>query len=202
MNTLPATVAPADNFSLLAASASNIQGLRLKFRKGEYVIGKDEGTLPPGTRLEALDVQEGWTHFVDGAVVEQIMHEAGVAFPLREDLSDPDESMWPAGPGGKPADPWVLNAYLYLVEVDTRRDFTFLGSSVGSRKAVMGLARQVHNARRASPGAVPVVELATTHWVSRQYGKIASPDFRVVGWIGTASAPALPGESLDDEIPF
>jgi hypothetical protein len=64
----------------------------------------------------------------------------------------------------------------------------------------------VHNARRERPGAVPIVELATGHWVSRQYGRVLSPEFRVVGWKGpkiiSPPALALAHAEIDDEIPF
>ena len=126
-----------DGFALLAqAGGFSLPGERLKFRKDRYVIGKDGDELPLGTKLEAVDTREGWVKFVDSKLVEHVERTPGERFPEREELDDYDEQDWPTGLDGKPADPWSLNLYLYLIEPASGRDFTFITSSVGGHKAV------------------------------------------------------------------
>jgi hypothetical protein len=124
---------------LAAAGNLSFQGAKLRFKKGIYVFGKDEGELPLRTQLEAHDTSEAWVKFVNGDLVEHIMRAPGVPFPERDELGDTDKRLWPAGLDGHPADPWVQNAYLYLIETAGAREFTFIGSSFGARKAVYQL---------------------------------------------------------------
>jgi hypothetical protein len=53
---------------------------------------------------------------------------------------------------------------------------------------------------RTFPGAVPVVALAGTSFMSKKFGKVLAPLFEVVDWIGIPNIelPTLP----DDDIPF
>jgi len=201
---LPAvTSAPTDGFGMLAEAADfSIQGERLKFAKGEFVKGKQEGVLPLGTRLEAHATAEAWLKFVNNELVEQVLHKSGEQFPERQDLGDNNESEWELGLDGRPKDPWTLCAYIYFIEASGTRDFTFIGSSFGARKAVYGLARQVVLKRRSHPGAVPVIQLGVTSWMSKKFGKIAAPQFTVVGWVGVPKEQQSLVDELADNIPF
>jgi hypothetical protein len=197
----PAVTTVTDNFGMLAQTGGPaLPGERLRFKRGRYVVGKDESSLELGTRLEARDTSEAWVKFSDGRVAEQIERLPGMRFPERQELPDLDEHLWPTGLDGRPSDPWILNAYLYLIEPDGAREFTFIGGSIGGRKAVYALARQVAVKRRSHRGVIPIVELAATHWTSKAYGQIPAPSFTVVDWLGLPEGPGA--DLMDEEIPF
>jgi hypothetical protein len=207
----------SDNFALAAASANNnIVGERLRFSKGLYLIGKgDADRLPIGTQLNACDMQVAWTKFVDGRVVDQ---RVGYPVAQRDDLGDHDPQYWDAGFDGKPADPWALQNYLYLVDPEDGREFTFVTSSWGGRAEVGRLARQIYVKRQFVPGAVPIIRLEVGQRRSPKYGNVPAPRFEIVAWEGNdnnnnnnnnnnnttnngGDTRSL-GRDLDDEIPF
>lgn len=194
------TTRATDNFALAASSAqgSQITGERLRFSKGQYLIGRgDFNELPEGTELQVIDVAAAWVKFENDKVVDQ-----RVGFPMcaRDELGDTDERLWPMK-YGQPSDPWSNQRYLYLIDAESGAEYTFVTSSWGGRAAVETLVRQVYIKRAQMPGAVATVRLTVGYRRSPQYGNVPAPKFDVVGWSG--GEPARPGAvELDDEIPF
>ena len=193
-----------DNFAIAASSSqsSAISGERLRFSKGQYLIGRgDAERLDIGTELQAIDIQAAWVKFLDGKVVDQ-----RVGFPMaeRDELGDTDEDEWPMGFDGTPADPWSNQRYLYLIDPESGAEYTFITSSWGGRAAVETLARQVYVKRGSLPGAVATVRLDVGYKRSQRYGNVPAPKFEVVGWNGQAEPEPVSARvvDLDDDIPF
>jgi hypothetical protein len=55
---------------------------------------------------------------------------------VRRSLGDHDESSWPLGLNGEPADPWQLNLYVYLHSLETGETLTYSTRSWSGRKDV------------------------------------------------------------------
>jgi hypothetical protein len=200
-NTPLANIAASDNFALAAggSQSSAIVGERLRFVKGQYLVGKgDYNPLPEGTELQAVDIAAAWVKFVDDKPVD-----TRIGFPMaeRDELGDNDPEEWPFRYGA-PADPWSNQRYLYLIDPKTGADYTFVTSSWGGRDAVTKLARQIAVKRAAVPGAVATVRLEVGFKRSQQYGQVPAPRFEVVGWSGGNAPVRTVAADLDDEIPF
>jgi hypothetical protein len=65
--------------------------------------------------------------------------------------------------------------------------FAFSASSDGGRKAIATLAL---TASKRQDKALPIVKLETSSYMHRQFGKVWTPVFTIVGW--ESAPPALP----------
>jgi hypothetical protein len=79
-------------------------------------------------------------------------------------------------------------------------------TSVGGKKAVQALAVAIATqVDKDQDKPVPVVELGKEHYTHKSYGRIYTPVFKVVEWVGMdgdASEPNTEVESaFDDEAP-
>jgi hypothetical protein len=206
-------IEPSDGYEQvdLAATAGNspIVGLPVKFRKGHFPVGRDEGDLL-GAILLAHQVQVAWQKWYDMRPVGLIMQRPGEYFPPSvEKIDDPD-----GGPGE-----WQLTAFLYLRDLEYGHDYTFTASSFGGRRAVDNLVRQTRNMRYLRLGCLPVVKLVASSFRSAKYGVIDCPVFPVERWISSGdggrelleqpqpkkpnpdtSSGAQPAGSLKDEL--
>src|SRR5262245_48953245 len=79
----------------------------------------------------------------------------------------------------------AIRENLYLVDQVTGEDYTFSTSSIGGRRAVEDLCRQIRNIRTSHPRACPVVELKTEKMKTR-FGLKPKPKFQVISWVGTS----------------
>jgi hypothetical protein len=198
----------SDGFASTAGEAQGeVVGTQVKFVKGVYFAGTEE--IPAGTELVAVATSVGWIRWFDGHIIEKRMRSGNERVPARELLGDHDEKKWEKGPDGKPSDPWRLTRYLYLVEPNSAKDYTFITSSWGGHSAIRDLSRQIEIKRTHQPGANPVVALAAGFKNSAKYGRIPSPRFDVVRWVGgtTASGDGFDTEvakavDMNDQIPF
>src|SRR5262249_22936862 len=135
-------------------------------------------------------------------------------------LGDMDQSQWERDAAGKPRDPWVLQYYLALEDVETGELLTFVTGTAGGTNAIGKLCGQF--ARNAKNGR-PIIRLGASSYKHRSYGRVEVPDFPVIGWTGSALAqgavpdfPVIPGgapaqepvpalaraNEMDDDIPF
>jgi hypothetical protein len=192
-----------NSFTIAAAASPQraLVGERLRFSKGRYLIGAgDTAELAAGTVLDCLDTTILWIKFIDGKVVDQ---RIGYPVAAREELDDQDEADWPTGFDGKPADPWVLQQLLYLVDARTGAEYTFTTSSWGGRAAVDRLVHQVATKQRTHPDAMPTIKLEIGYKKSVKYGAIPAPVFTVISWSGERGDKVVPlSRELDDAIPF
>src|SRR5271166_4952467 len=83
-------------------------GRRMKFNKGEYLVGKDGDTLPIGTQLVAVMslLTLGYQYWVGNDLVDTRLglYVNGFVKPPRPTLGDTDREAWPIGLNGRPKD--------------------------------------------------------------------------------------------------
>jgi hypothetical protein len=193
-----------DGFAAVAASAASksiLIGQLVRFRKGHFPVGRDEGDLL-GATLVAHGVTRLWQKWHEGTVIEQIPYVRGQFFPEEVDEIEDD---------GEPGE-WALSSLLYLRDLDTGADFTFVTPSASGRRSVGQLSRQITNQRMMFPTVMPVVRLTAAKFRSRHFGEIDKPEFVVIGWVApdgerldTKPGPKVVStakELIDDEIPF
>ena len=132
---------------------------------------------------------------------------ADFVMPARETLGDLNESKWPEGLSGQPADSWQHQVCLVLQSPRTQELFTFATSSQTGRRAVGNLLRHYDRMRHKDPNAYPVVRLKPSGFEHKdeRVGWVSVPAFAVMSRIAKNSA-AVPDTSIDgrlnDEIPF
>ena len=174
------TVAYADPLEELAAEARNNIENALKFVKGEWTIN-DEKVTAGAEFVACVDhLVRGWIRFDDQKVAERILvrRSEKKQLPERDDLSFADESEWPRDNKGVPRDPWVKQFFIPLLSTNDGKLVTFVTGSVGGRIAVGKLCDAfLNNERRRS-----IVKLDVSSFKSKDYGKVDSPAFRVIGF--------------------
>lgn len=185
----------------------------LKFKKGDYVIGDEE--IPAGTKYIAHVNAwvKCWIKFVDGAVAERKVYcvAKGEQPPERDELDDNDESQWPPGVDGDPADPWVYQYLVPFENVETGDVVIFVTPSAGGRLAIGDLCTAWTRRTKKIPNSgQPIVKLAVGSMPTKKYGKVPRPLFEIAGWDEPSKdievMPPDDGESsgggFDDEVPF
>jgi len=198
-----------------AANPRTFVGQLLKFSKGEFLAGEDADVVPIGTRLVALmhELTVGWTKWKDNKPIEYRMGRVADAFvcPALSDLDDRDESTWEKDDEGNPRDPWQFQNILPLKVPDSDEYYTFVTSSRGGIGAIGKLSRAYSNLLKRYPDHSLVVVLATDSYQHKikSYGRIKVPTFAVVDRCpqvdidgSTPSAPPVPPDALEDEVPF
>ncbi len=182
----------------------------LKFKKGEYFIGEDK--IPLGTDFiaHAIGWTKCWIKFVNGERVQHMAYRValGEKPPQRESLDDFDESKWPEGLDGKPADPWVYQYLLPLENPANGEVVIFVTSSFGGRRAVADLcAAYARRTQKVKNAGQPIVKLAKADMPTKKFGKVPRPCFEITGWNETAGdveiiPPVSSKDEFRDEIPF
>jgi hypothetical protein len=213
MNELVVQDAKALSHFIAVATEAQAQARILKFVKGKYFVGEDE--VPIGRQYVAhvLELRRGWVKFKDGKVVDQRIGSVADGFnpPTRDELGDLDKTQWEID-GGIARDPWRLQYFLVLEDVETGELLTFVTGSHGGRTAIGRLSGQfARNVRNGSP----IVKLAASSYRHKLYGRVDVPEFTVTGWTGLAasliSGKAIAGaeligastrDDMDDDIPF
>ncbi|HEX2554221.1 MAG TPA: hypothetical protein VHL98_10995 [Microvirga sp.] len=202
-----------------STSRNRIVGDLLKFSKGEYTAGQNGDEVEEGTQLVANmdELMIGWVKWEDSKPVDMIMGRVAEGYvpPKRAELGDTDEDEWEVDQG-QPRDPWQLTNYLILKATDSDDLFTFATSSKGGLNAIGKLAGIFGKHMRQRPDQFPVIALNVDSYKhpNKAYGKIFTPKFDVVGWVGKeafvealAAADEASGEGGGEadegpEIPF
>jgi hypothetical protein len=179
---MPITDSQTDGFSVAERGGNNLLvGKIAKFTiDAKYRVDKTDH-LPDYTSLVAINVTTAWVKWQGGKPIEHRITQPGQVHPDRDDLPDQDKATWEPGLDGEPADPWRDTRYLLLIDPRTGQVYTFVTDSFGGRKAIGDLKSQIGNVRFAYPGAVPVVQLASTMWKT-PFGLKPRPEFKVIGW--------------------
>jgi hypothetical protein len=132
----------------------------------------------------------------------------GFIMPERETLGDLDQSLWEDGLDGKPADPWQHHIYLVLQKPTTQEFFTFVASTVTSRRSVGNLLRHYNRTLRMGLTDYPVIRLKVSGFNHKdeRVGWVETPAFAVVGKAPRDGSIVPPDTSLaadlDEVIPF
>src|SRR5262249_41984275 len=81
----------------------------------------------------------------------------------------------------KLGDPWHDSRYLYLLDLKTAEDYTFVTDTYGGRRALGDLANQIAKVRCAHPGAIPLISLSSEMMQTKR-GSRPKPYFKVLEW--------------------
>jgi hypothetical protein len=200
---LPARSLDSDGFAEVAASrmatTSDIAGMILKYKRDGFYT-RDDICVPLGTRLVVRAMRGPlWEKWEGGKKVDR---REGSPLPLRRELGDLDSSKWETGPNGQKKDHWQHTDYVYLINLQTGEIFTFITSTWGGSEAAKQLAVHVETVRQNVPGALPVVELATTTKKSPKWGPVPAPLFVVKGWVDCDLRPISLGDEIDDAVSY
>jgi hypothetical protein len=204
-----------DNWATVPeGTGSLLRGSMAKFKDEHFWL--DTTTDITGSTWIVTDVVTAWLKWSDNQPAEHRITQPGRRHPDSDELPDTDQDQWKPGLDGKPADPWKDTRYLYLVDGKTAAEITFVTDTVGGRRAVGDLKRQVANMRTAHPRALPVVRLDEGTMLSR-FGPKPKPTFTVVDWKRKEAPPRQVAAALahadnskrsprrddmDDAIPF
>jgi hypothetical protein len=159
-------------------AASPIRGGNWKFKDGDYYSFADQIDVD-GASFAMLDRRKGWQKLAKGCSPEYLMQEHGKPKPPQPHV---DEKDWPLDLNGKPAHPWKLTHYLYLLNVATGEISTLWTDTVGGNIAVDALTDQVSFMRQMRPNALPVIALESRDMPTRYGGTTPRPHFRLLGW--------------------
>jgi hypothetical protein len=192
-----ATITDVGQHFLTAASQAGGQDPLLKFSKGDYYVGDNK--VPIGREYTALmcDVAYGWVRFIDKKVVDQRLGRIAEGFiaQSRESLGDTDSSKWEVDSQGKPRDSWTLQWYLPLIDEETADAVVFVTGSSGGRRTIGNLLRTYgRNTHKGNP----IVALGVREYRHQEYGRIESPEIKIVGWEKTPTV----ADEMSDSIPF
>jgi hypothetical protein len=185
------------------AVAAKAQELRiLKFVKGKYFTGDDE--VPVGREYVAHmnQLNHGWVKFAVGKMVEQRVGQVAQGFQSadRAELGDNDASKWEKDAAGKPRDPWCLQYYLALEDLEDGTVLTFVTGTAGCNSAIGRLCGQFW---KNAKNGLPIIRLKTSSYKHKSFGRVGVPDFPISGWTGVAGPQtAATGDELNDQIPF
>jgi hypothetical protein len=199
-----ATIETTANRFLEVAHETQANLKLLKFTKGKYFIGDDEVT--GRTYIAHVDqMARGYVRFSRGKVVEQRVGKVADGFraPARDELGDVDESQLEKDGSGKPRDPWSLQYYIPMTDIETGDTAVFTTASHGGKGAVGRLsdlyAKNIRNGK-------PVVRLAVESYRHQTFGRIETPNFMLVSWdqgFGSeVSVVAVPNHDMNADIPF
>jgi hypothetical protein len=173
-----------------------LEGSLMTFSDKEFYVGsgRSKEKAPLGMRFIALGATALWKRWQDGRVVETVV-ELGNRYPTRAQLGHLDQSQWPDGPGGAPADVWQDSREVKLLRESDYSPFVFCSSSAGGRGAVDALRNSMANARVLRPGQYPIIELAWQSMNTR-FGTKAKPNLHIVDWWRPETTPSI--EPPDD----
>jgi hypothetical protein len=187
-----------------AATANAIEGMLLKFNKGDFIAGKEGEEVPIGTKLVAImdTLSVGWKQWEDNVPGESRMGLVADGFqpPRRSDLGDTDKSKWETDDEDKKKDPWQFSNQLVMRDQEDGQVYTFVTASRGGLDAVGELCKVYGKAIRQKPDQYPVVELDCGSYQhrDRSIGRVKFPVFKVVAWVNKAdtqdTVPATPVE--------
>jgi hypothetical protein len=184
-------------------SSRQLRGALLTFADKTFYAGsgryKEEVAL--GTRFVVIGVRAVWKRWEDGRVSDFVQQIDG-HYPQRHELGYLDETAWPCGPGGKPADPWQDSREVGLNKQDDYAEFTFCTSSGGGRNSVDALLSSLRSGRLLRPGQLPVIALDWKPMTTR-YGMKSRPVLKIVDWWRPDNGTtAIAPPELNDKIPF
>lgn len=178
--------------SKLAAALQNVaresapNGLFLRMGKdGVWIIGIE--MEPVEETAEFAINPAGFGH---GYIAWGKSERLGESFvPLTEAVPQP-------GPLPDGARGWEQQFGMHLRELGTQADLIFRSSSVGGKRAIGALAKEV-GSRLADgdPKCVPVVTLSNDSYKHKEYGKIYVPEFTIERWVTADSVSAAPAKA-------
>ena len=164
----------------LDASVGGADGVAiLKMDKtGHWVFGADQTEVEDGSTwaVNPFSFVHGYIAWGDGEVLAEKM------VPVNEPLPEVDLAPPQAKRG------WELQVGMGLKCMsgeDEGLEVRYSVTSVGGKRAVQKLALDIAAQVETDPSKpVPVVKLKKDHYTHKSYGRIFTPVFEIVGWMG------------------
>jgi len=184
-----------------AATHRNIVGELLKFSKGDWMVGQDNTDVPVGTQyiVNMDELLIGWIRWEENKPTDHIMGKvsAGYAPPRRNELGDTEQNEWEVDDRGQPRDPWQLSNYMLVKGVSDGELYTFTTGSKGGRDAIGDLCKAYGGVMAQHPEEYPVVAIGVRSYEhpNRSYGRIKTPEFKIVSWAAKSAFAADLGEA-------
>jgi hypothetical protein len=193
---LPPVTSLSTALRALEAEAGPAGVVILKMDKtGHWVFGADqtEAEADATWAINPFSFIHGFIAWGDGEVLGEKM--VSVSQPLPE--------MDAAPQGAKRG--WETQVGMSLKCLsgeDKDMEARFSSTSVGGKRAVQTLAVAIANQVEADQSKpVPIVRLKKDHYAHKSYGKIYTPVFEIVEWVGMDGAPADEAAPQIEEAP-
>lgn len=164
-------------------------------KDGLWFFGQERIEPQEGSQwaINPFELRHGWIFWPEaGGKPTEITVKITEPFPSESDLPQTNEE-------GRWAEDYAFQA-LCLNGEDEGQQVIFKGSSLGFKKAFVHMAGQI--AGRAQEGlsdVVPVVELGAGSYNHSKYGKIYTPEMKVVGWKTLDGLAEVEAEDAPDE---
>lgn len=185
---LPPVTSLSTALRALEAEAGPAGVVILKMDKtGHWVFGADqtEAEADATWAINPFSFIHGFIAWGDGEVLGEKM--VSVSAPL------PEMDAAPAG-AKRGWETQVGMSLKCLSGEDKDMEARFSSTSVGGKRAVQTLAVAIANQVEADQSKpVPIVRLKKDHYAHKSYGKIYTPVFEIVEWVG------MDGESVEEE---
>jgi hypothetical protein len=190
---LPSVKSLATALRTIEADVGGAGTVIIKMDKtGHWVFGADQTEIEDDSTwaVNPFSFVHGYIAWGDGEVLAEKM--VNVSQPLPE--------LDAAPPGAKKGwETQVGMSIKCLTGADTGMEARYTTTSVGGKKAVQALAVAIATqVDKDQDTPVPVVELGKEHYTHKSYGRIFTPVFKVVDWVGmdgdaveTEAAPAI-----------
>jgi hypothetical protein len=206
---VPAIATGTENILIAAQEDAGFDKI-LKFKKGEYFIGEEKVLLHTQYVAHPEAWTKSWIKFEGSKVVDRRLYfvARGEKPPEREDLDDADRSTWSVGLDGKPHDPWQQQYLLPLEDPTSGEVVVFTTGSFGGKRAVGELCSAWAKREKRGGHGQPLVQLHRGEMQTKKFGKVPTPEFRIVGWSDTAGdaslepPPATSEKDFEEQIPF
>jgi len=158
-------------------------------KTGHWVFGADQTEIEDDSTwaVNPFSFVHGYIAWGDGEVLAEKM--VSVSQPLPE--------LEAAPPGAKKG--WETQVGMSIKCLDGEdkgMEARYTTTSVGGKKAVQALAVAIATqVEKDQSKPVPVVELGKEHYTHKSYGRIYTPIFKVLEWVG------MDGEAQAEEAP-
>ena len=176
---LPSVKSLATALRTIEADVGGAGTVIIKMDKtGHWVFGADQTEIENDSTwaVNPFSFVHGYIAWGDGEVLAEKM--VNVSQPLPE--------LDAAPPGAKKGwETQVGMSIKCLTGSDTGMEARYTTTSVGGKKAVQALAVAIATqVDKDQDKPVPVVELGKEHYTHKSYGRIYTPIFKVIDWVG------------------
>jgi hypothetical protein len=187
---LPSVKSLATALRTIEADVGGAGTVIIKMDKtGHWVFGADQTEIEDAATwaVNPFSFVHGYIAWGDGEVLAEKM--VSVSQPLPE--------LEAAPPGAKKGwETQVGMSIKCLSGADVGMEARYTTTSVGGKKGVQALAVAIATqVEKDQDKPVPVVELGKEHYTHKSYGRIFTPLFKVIEWVG------MDGEAKAEEAP-
>ena len=188
---LPAVASLATSLRSIATDVGPAGVVILKMDKtGHWVFGADQTEVEDDAiwAINPFSFVHGFIAWGDGEVLGEKM--ASVSQPL------PELEVAPAA-AKRGWETQVGMSLKCLTGEDKGMEARFTTTSVGGKRAVQALAVALaEQVEKDQTKPVPVIKLKKDHYAHKSYGKIYTPVFQVIEWVGMDEPESTPESAL------